>query len=454
VPGLFATPSIWIPRYSPRARPGPILRESREILWKRTRAETNENCCSGVERKIFLPCSVKNPRKRVFFSPGTVRPLPDYIAPVDFATEKKIVFALIAELNKTFGLQLDPLPSLERGVVTQTGKNASERYIVVGGSHMVKMAAYMPENTASLAEPGFRAGPPACRRISHRLAELEPDVGDTVILDLLSNCCFMGTTDDGMPSPVVPMPDGRYHVQGSLIPTPLSIIRKTLQSCDGIATIVKKSKVILIGPSPRYVSGRCCDDVTHLENYNNPDYENEILTGIETVNRLLEKWAAENDLDYSLVDPTEHSVPADFRLGERVTPDGSAWWSTSDPVHLAKESYRVLATVVTSLHGAGGDAPSIAESSGSTSTDRGSDTPFSGKRKRVDSVVITVPARAERGRVARRPAWLSGSAESAGTVWRGSRGIRGIRGWNPYWRGVARSRARGHYGRRGHFGRW
>jgi hypothetical protein len=254
---------------------------------------------------------------------------------------------------------------------------------------------------------------------------------------------------------VVPMPDGRYHVQGSLIPTPLSIIRKTLQSCEGIATIVKKSKVILIGPPPRYVSGRCCDDVTHLERYNNPDYENEILTGIETVNRVLEKWAAENDLDYSLIDPTEHSVPADFPLGERVTPDGSAWWSTSDPVHLAKESYQVLASIVTSLHGARGDAPSIAESSGSTAC--GSDTASSGKRKRVDSVVITVPARAERGRVARRPAWLSGSAESASTVWRGGRGIRGIRGWNPHWRGVARSRARGHYGRRGHrghLGRW
>jgi hypothetical protein len=191
--------------------------------------------------------------------------------------------------------------------------------------------------------------------------------------------------------------------------------------------------------------------VTHLENYNNPDYENEILNGIETVNRVLEKWAAENYLDYSLVDPTEHSVPADFPLGERVTPDGSAWWSTNDPVHLAKESYQVLASVVTSLHGAGGDAPSIAESSGSISTDRGRDTPSSGKRKRVDSVVITVPARAARGRVARRPAWLSGSAESANTVWRGSRGIRA---WNPYWRGVARSRARGHYGRHGHFGCW
>jgi hypothetical protein len=144
---------------------------------------------------------------------------------------------------------------------------------------MLKMSAYMPENTACLAEPGFLAGPAACGRISRRLAEMAPGVGDTVILDLLSNGSFMGTTDDGTPSPAVLMVDGRYHVPGSLVPTPMSIVRKALQSCEGIVNAVKNSKVILVGPSPCYVSGRCCDDVCHLENYNNPDYETEILGG-------------------------------------------------------------------------------------------------------------------------------------------------------------------------------
>jgi hypothetical protein len=187
--------------------PGAILRESREILWKRTTTQTEKSGSSGMERKIFLPCSIKNPQKRIFFAPGTVHPLPANIAPAGTKTEKQIVYALIAELNKNFGLQLDPFPSLERGVVTQTGKKASERFIVVGGSHMLKMSAYMPENTACLAEPGFRAGPSTCGRISRRLTELAPDMGDTVILDLLSNGSFMGTSDDGMPLPMVPMAD-------------------------------------------------------------------------------------------------------------------------------------------------------------------------------------------------------------------------------------------------------
>ncbi len=85
----------------------------------------------GVERNIYLPCSTKNPRKRNFFSPGMVLPLPGGIAPLESNTERRIVFALMSELNKNFGLQLDPFPSLEHGVVTQTDKATTNRYIVV-----------------------------------------------------------------------------------------------------------------------------------------------------------------------------------------------------------------------------------------------------------------------------------------------------------------------------------
>ncbi len=94
---------------------------------------------------------------------------------------------------------------------------------------------------------------------------------------------------------------------------------------------------------------------------------------------------------------------------------------------------------------------SAAGSDGSIATDHGSDTPSSGKRKRVDSVVITVPPRAARGRIARRPAWLSGSAENNNHGWRGGNVHRG---WNPNWRGGVRSRSRGRHGRHGRFGRW
>jgi hypothetical protein len=104
----------------------------------------------------------------------------------------------------------------------------------------------MPTNTASLAEPGFLAGPSTCGRISQRLTELIPGNRDTVIMDLLSNNIFMGTCDDGMPLPRVTMGDGMFR--DHLFPLHCRLSGR-LQSCDPIATAVKNSRVILIGPS-------------------------------------------------------------------------------------------------------------------------------------------------------------------------------------------------------------
>jgi hypothetical protein len=405
----------------------------------------------GDERNIYLPCSTKNPRKRNFFSPGTARPLPGGFAPLGSESESRIVFALIKELNKNFWLQLDPFPSLERGIVTQVEKTTDNRYIVVGGSHMNKMAAFMPENTINLAEPGFRAGPATCGKISQRLADLMPGTGDTVILDLLSNSSFMGTDEDGMPIPVMTMGDGFYHVPGSLIPTPISIIRKTLQNCDCIAAAAKDSNIVLIGPSPRYVSRRCCDATEHLENYNNPDYESEILGGIETINRSIEKWAIEQGLNFRFLDPTEQSEPAEFPLGERVTPDGSSWWSSSDPVHLSQAGYRVLASTVITRQTSDEELATQNDSCASSTTGADSSAhSSSGKRKRVDSVVVTAPQRGWRGRTLGQPGWLRGCTDSA-TV---PRGGKVHRRWPPHWRGGGRSRTHARNGGRiGRYGR-
>ncbi len=131
-----------------------------------------------------------------------------------------------------------------------------------------------------------------------------------------------------------------------------------------------------------------------MENYNNPEYESEILGGIDSINRTLEKWAVENGLNFTLIDPTEQSEPVDFPLGERVTPDGLSWWASIDPVHLSQWSYRVLASAVTRVQSSDDDGASLAGSCSSSSTEAGSSTHSSyGKRKRVDSVVSSAPQR-------------------------------------------------------------
>jgi hypothetical protein len=50
-----------------------------------------------------------------------------------------------------------------------------------------------------LTELGFMAGPSSCGKVSQMLTELCLGLGDTEIMDLLSNFAFLGTDGDRMP---------------------------------------------------------------------------------------------------------------------------------------------------------------------------------------------------------------------------------------------------------------
>jgi hypothetical protein len=74
------------------------------------------------------------------------------------------------------------------------------------------MAKHLPENTISLAYPGFKATPQAVAQVVSRLEELHLSADDRLILDLLSNSAFMGTDEEGLPTPATMGEGGTYHI--------------------------------------------------------------------------------------------------------------------------------------------------------------------------------------------------------------------------------------------------
>ncbi len=83
------------------------------------------------------------------------------------------MFALIADLNGFYGINLDPNPSLERRVSTQGSDTAHARTILAGASHMVRLAAKLGQETISLAFPGFRPKEPMIGNLASRLHSLK-----------------------------------------------------------------------------------------------------------------------------------------------------------------------------------------------------------------------------------------------------------------------------------------
>jgi hypothetical protein len=196
----------------------------------------------------------------------------------------------------------------------------------------------------------------------------------------------MGTDLDGLPTASVQGEGGTYHIPGSLTVAPVPVTKKILANCSQIGKICSKVKhVTLISPIPRYVTGKCCDDNNHVENYDSDDFEMEIINGLEHQKRLLDVWAGEHHLCYRIVDATELVDPVDPILRNRVTRSGIPLWSTWDPVHLVGEAYEELVyAVLSASDGDSGDGSDGVSCSSVGNTDQ------CYKRRRPDAV-ITIP---------------------------------------------------------------
>ncbi len=215
-----------------------------------------------------------------------------------------------------------------------------------------------------------------------------------------------------------------------------------LEACGPIIDPIGSASVLLVVPIPRYITGKCCADPKHIENFERVDFEDDLLEAQEQHRRILATWGAGCGLNFDIIDPSAIVHPMEPLLRRRLTSGGAPLWCQGDPVHLSPEAYRDLAGAITEP-GDGSDfgAPSVSSAE-------------STKRKIPDSVVTkTVIPNAKRGKMANRAfkaGWLTGtppthSSSGAGRSWhergRGKRGAsRGGGRWTPRW-----SR-RGNYG--------
>jgi hypothetical protein len=135
------------------------LPNTRTVFWDTILKEDCEwEGGSSDSFSFMLPVTARNPRKRPFLSERPVNPLPSKVGPISELGEKKIVTSLLSEVNSVCGLNLDINVSTERSVGSPA-RHDDCRYIVVGASHMCRVATALREdgaNVSSLATPGWK----------------------------------------------------------------------------------------------------------------------------------------------------------------------------------------------------------------------------------------------------------------------------------------------------------
>jgi hypothetical protein len=113
-----------------------------------------------------------------------------------------------------------------------------------------------------------------------------------------------------------------------------------------LAHALKETGTVLVSPIPRYVFRKCCDNLDHIDNFEDPELDEEMVLGLEGVKKITQNWAIEHDLCFEIIDPTLLADSCDLGLRERTTSSGQQPWRQDDPVHLTTDGYKDIAQAI------------------------------------------------------------------------------------------------------------
>jgi hypothetical protein len=269
--------------------------------------------------------------------------------PLSPAQEKLIVGQLILDLNKFYCLNLDvnynPLPGA--GASSQGAEQG--RVAFIGASHAAKVSAL-----AAARHKGFIPNLPRwtpdqqnCNTTIEKLKELKLGPANYLILDIFSNSIYMGSTEDGLPTPAFRDEEGKYHVSGHMDVAPTAALRPLAGMGKRLAEAAGKAATIFVLPLPRYVAAPCCEDDSHIENFVADDYEDMLRSGPKEVAAAVEREMTGSNKSYTVLDPV-----ASFKgesLKALTTTNGASIWLQDDPVHLTPAAYAELTAAICNL---------------------------------------------------------------------------------------------------------
>ena len=208
-----------------------VLPKSRETFWVTVTDGAGSTRAPTESHTIMMPTGFRNHRKHPVISDPYDGQIPTFIPPVTEVMEKKIVGAILLELNDVYGLKLDVNPDVTRAPSHNT-ENGQGKMIFVGASHMARLseaAQSAGANCRFVGALGWVASKDSLSEAARQIRSIAIAENDTVVVDLWSNSAIMGTDDQGLPSRAHKIPgDSRYHIAGKLQAAPRTLFEKVM----------------------------------------------------------------------------------------------------------------------------------------------------------------------------------------------------------------------------------
>jgi hypothetical protein len=341
-------------------------------------------------RRLFLPHSIRNPRKVAFTSNSLNLPMPVHI--LSEREEEQLANELSACINKLHGTRLNTNHKVLRETCTASHSAELVRVFVVGASHADRIAGTIGAGLNTIRLPRWSPGKDKPTEIAAALKTYGPKKGDILYLDILSSSFLMGSDSDGMPVKPTRDGNGHYHLIGHVEGTPTAMLKKIVRDADPVIAAAQQATIVDALPLPRFLTGRCCGNTEHVSNFADADFEQTILSAVRHAGEVLSG---------SLPNGT---ITTDNWAGFGADSGATAICSRgvpvfNDPVHLTTSAYMDIGRRLTQCFRSGREG----------AADQGSET----RRQRLPSIITgELPA------APAVPAWIRGEREPRG----GSRG--------------------------------
>jgi hypothetical protein len=113
------------------------------------------------------------------------------------------------------------------------------------------------------------------------------------------------------------------------------MIKKILQASWPIFESAEGATFVLVTPTTRFVTGKCCGDLSRIDNYDSDSYEPVIQEGIDLQIQILNTWAIGKHLDYYILDHVSSGKASVSALWDRTAFCGEPLWNKADCVYLS-----------------------------------------------------------------------------------------------------------------------
>ena len=286
--------------------------------------------------RVRLPISIDSYEPYRVWCVGSNPKLPNMSAPVTESQEKRVVTAIIEELQSNLAMDLDSSPIFDRnpGPIQDAGDDC---YLVVGSSNARRLSEALKRkmlSTGYVFSSNWRATKKSVSDMAaHITKELESRPYTAVIFHLLDNNIYFELGEDGSKSLPKKGPDGKYHVLGDLAIADKDGQYAILKLCEPLWEAAKGKSMVIISPMARFITAGCCQDQGHASNRQNPDF----------YTKMREELAActGNIKDYLFTSGLRHGRVMDPARCIRGLVAAEIW--DSDPIHPRDAIYDLLA---------------------------------------------------------------------------------------------------------------